>query len=76
MFTPMALTVLIALGGAAVLSLTFVPRRSRCCVTGQVVRARELVHARRAAASTCRCSTPRIRHRGLVVAGAAALRGR
>jgi cobalt-zinc-cadmium resistance protein CzcA len=36
MFTPMALTVLMALGGAAVLSLTFVPAAVALLVTGKV----------------------------------------
>ena len=36
MFTPMALTVLMALGGAAVLSMTFVPAAVAILVTGKV----------------------------------------
>ncbi|MBL8673939.1 MAG: CusA/CzcA family heavy metal efflux RND transporter, partial [Rhodospirillales bacterium] len=36
MFTPMALTVLMALGGAAVLSMTFVPAAVALLVTGRV----------------------------------------
>ena len=46
MFTPMALTVLMALGAAAILSMTFVPAAVALLVTGKVSRAGKLVHAR------------------------------
>ena len=48
MFTPMALTVLMALAGAMILSLTFVPAAVALFVTGKVAREGEPLHARRA----------------------------
>ena len=48
MFTPMAITVLMALGAAALLSMTFVPAAVALLVHRPGLGARELVHARRA----------------------------
>ena len=45
MFQPMALTVIIALLGALVLSLTFVPALISIFITGKVTRARERHHS-------------------------------
>ena len=59
MFTPMALTVLMALAGAAILSMTFVPAAVALFVTGTRRGEGELLHARRARGSTCRCSSSR-----------------
>ncbi len=70
MFTPMALTVLIALAGAAVLSITFVPAALALLVTGKVsekenwfMRASNRLYEPLLAAS--------IRHRGIVALSAA-----
>lgn len=70
MFTPMALTVLIALAGAAVLSITFVPAALAILVTGKVsekenwfMRANHRLYEPLLAAS--------IRHRGIVALSAA-----
>ncbi len=70
MFTPMALTVLIALAGAAVLSITFVPAALAILVTGKVsekenwfMRASHRLYEPLLAAS--------IRHRGIVALSAA-----
>ncbi len=59
MFTPMALTVLMALGAAAVLSMTFVPAAVALLVTGKVSEKENWFMRARAAGSTCRCSMPR-----------------
>ena len=59
MFTPMALTVVLALAGAMMLSLTFVPAAVALLVTGTGRREGEPAHARRARGSTRRCSMRR-----------------
>ena len=69
MFTPMAFTVLMALAGAALLSLTFVPAAVALLVTGTRRREGEPVHARRAARSTRRCSTASLRTAVVVAVG-------
>ena len=54
MFTPMALTVLMALGGAALLSMTFVPAAVAILVTGKVSE-KENWFMRARGGRTCQC---------------------
>ncbi|HEY4167127.1 MAG TPA: CusA/CzcA family heavy metal efflux RND transporter [Reyranella sp.] len=72
MFTPMALTVLLALAGAAVLSMTLVPAAVALLLTGRVAE-RENVFMRAAARLYAPVLAAAIRLRLAVVVGAAAL---
>lgn len=72
MFTPMALTVLMALAGAAVLSMTFVPAAVAILVTGRVSE-RENIFMRTARRLYVPLLRASIRNRGLVAACAVLL---
>ena len=72
MFTPMALTVLMALGGAAILSMTFVPAAVAIFVTGRVSE-KENWFMRAARHVYTPMLEAAIRNRGAVAIGAAAL---
>ena len=72
MFHPMAFTVVMALVGAMLLSLTFVPAAVALFVTGTRRREREPAHARRASASYRPLLDRALTHRVAVVAAAVA----
>jgi len=72
MFTPMALTVLMALGGAALLSMTFVPAAVAILVTGKVTE-KENWFMRAARRVYVPMLEAAIRNRGTVAVAAAAL---
>ena len=70
MFTPMALTVLMALLGAAIFSMTFVPAAVAIFVTGRVSEKENLLHAGAPSGCICRCSAARSDSAGSVVVAA------
>ena len=74
MFRPMALTVLLALAGAMILSMTFVPAAVALLVSGTRRRRRRTCFMRGAQrGSTCRCSACADRHRAWSWSALAAL---